>query len=89
MQASVGSSILPRSTTEVAMKINSIGTFTTATEFVPLFPPKDKIFKPLVIRQFDYEDREVETQEPAGGTSTQAEGGITPQDKQTTASETQ
>ena len=68
------------------MKINSIGTFTTATEFVPLFPPKDKTFKPLVIRRIDYEDREVKTQKSTSGTGNETQSGIAPQNQQTAAS---
>ena len=71
------------------MKINSLGTFTTATEFVPLFPTKPKEFKPLVIKRIYYEDCKAETTEPVCGTSTQPESGITPQNQQTDASETE
>ena len=66
------------------MKINSMGTFTTATNFVPLFPPKPVEFKPLVIKQVYYEDQETKAQEPTSGPGASAQSGIAPQDQQTT-----
>ena len=70
------------------MKINSLGTFTTATEFVPLFQVKPKEFQPLVIKRIYYEDCETKTTESVCGTSHETEGGITPQDQQTTTPST-
>lgn len=69
------------------MKINSMGTCTVSTEFIPLFPPSKLEFKPLVIRQFDYEDKEIKTKEPVYCTSYQAQSGITQEDQQATSQE--
>ena len=71
------------------MKINSLGTFTTATEFVPLFPTKPKEFKPLVIKRIYYEDCKAETTEPVCGASHEAESRIASQNQQANASETE
>jgi hypothetical protein len=69
------------------MKINSIGTFTPATTFVPLFQQQPKEFKPLVIRRIDHEITETETQESTGSAVPETQSRIAPQDQQTNASE--
>ena len=69
------------------MKINSMGTFTTATEFIPLFPQPKKELKPLEIKRIYYEDCETKTTESVCSTSYEAESWIAPQDKQANASE--
>jgi hypothetical protein len=69
------------------MKINSLGTFTTATEFVPLFPTKPKEFKPLVIKRIYYEDCKTKTTESVCGSSHEAESRIASQNQQATPQE--
>lgn len=64
------------------MKINSLGTFTVATEFVPLFPTKSKQFEPLVIKRIYYEDKEIKTEKSASSTGDETESRVTPQDQQ-------
>jgi hypothetical protein len=67
--------------------VNSMGTYTVATEFVPLFQHKPKQFVPLQIKQVYYEDTEVKTQESPGSVSTETQSGIAPQDQQATTPE--
>jgi hypothetical protein len=68
--------------------VNSFGTHTVATEFVPLFQHKPKQFVPLQIKQVYYEDQEVKTQESPGSVSTETQSGIAQEDQQTTPPET-
>jgi len=69
---------------------NSLGQYTLNAVFVPAwYNTKREKFKPLVIRRIDCETQETKTTESVCGASTQPESGITPQDEQTDASETE
>lgn len=62
---------------------NSLGTFTVATQFIPLFPQTKKEFKPLEIKKVAYEDCKTKATESVCSTVYEAESGITPQNQQT------
>lgn len=69
---------------------NSLGQYTLNAVFVPAwYNTKQEKFKPLVIRRIDCEIAETETTESVCGTGHEAESGITPQNQQTNASETE
>ena len=63
---------------------NSLGVYTVATEFIPWFPETKKEFKPLEIKRVYYEDKEAKTAESVCGAGHETQGGIAPQDQQTT-----
>ena len=64
--------------------VNSMGTYTVATKFVPLFQHKPKQFVPLEFKQVYYEDKEAKTAEPVCGVGHETQSGITQEDQQAT-----
>ena len=84
LQASGGSSILPRSTKqERTMYIaSSLGRWSVATTFVPLLQPVVKEFKPLVIKQLYYETTKPKTKESANSADDEAQTGFTQENPQ-------
>jgi hypothetical protein len=67
--------------------VNSMGTYTVATEFVPLFEHKPKQFVPLHIKRVYYEDKETKAQESTGSSVLETQGGITQENQQTATPE--
>ena len=67
------------------MSTNSIGSYTSSTQFVVLYTPKPHEFKPLIIRQVHYEDAKIKTQKPDHSADDEAQAGFAPENQQTTA----
>jgi hypothetical protein len=55
--------------------VNSLGRWSTATEFVPLFPATKARFMPLEIKRVYDEDQETKTQELPGSAVPETESG--------------
>ncbi len=69
---------------------NSLGMYTVGATFVPAwYNTKQLKFKPIEYKRIDCEITETKTTESLCGTSSQTQSGITPQDKQADASETE
>ena len=67
---------------------NSLGQYTVGATFVPAWYSTTKPeFKPIEYKRIDCETKETKTTESVCSTSTQPEGGITPQNQQADASE--
>ena len=67
--------------------VNSFGSYTVATEFVPKFQDRPKQFVPLVIKRVDDEDKETKTQESPGSPLLETQSGIAQEDQQTATPE--